>query len=204
MNGEIPKKTIYRLSLYSRCLDRLDPGTESTLSSETLAKVAGVKSSQLRKDLAFCGHIGKRGQGYEISLLQSHLHSILKHATLRPVILIGVGNLGTALLRYEGFLREGFEIVGAFDQLAGTHNFSTELPVLPMTGISAFIAQKGIRIAILCVPAGAAQTITDLILASGIQAILNFAPVVLRVPPEVTVNNVNLAIELESLGYFLQ
>jgi len=202
--GTIPKKTIYRLLLYSRCLERPGACQAPTISSQTLAKLAGVKPEQVRKDLAFCGQIGKRGQGYEVGLLRSRLESMLKHASLRPVVIVGVGNLGSALLRYDGFLREGFEIAGAFDLVDGREIVHAGLRVQPMGLLRQFISDHEVRIAILCVPATAAQEVAEQLVSYGIRAILNFAPIVLQVPPEVTVNSVNLAIELESLGYFVQ
>lgn len=204
MKEEIPKKTVYRLSLYNRCLERLGDSAGGTVSSETLAKVAGVKPTQLRKDLAYCGQFGKRGLGYDVLHLRRRLADTLGSATLQPVILIGAGNLGSALLRYHGFAREGFEVVAAFDVNPLRLAARSEIPVLPMRELEKYLERREIKIAILCVPATTAQEVCNRLLAAGIQAILNFSPIVLQVPPDVTVNNVNLAIELESLGYFVR
>ncbi|MFV0416419.1 MAG: redox-sensing transcriptional repressor Rex [Chthoniobacterales bacterium] len=204
MKEGIPKKTVYRLSLYSRCLERLGGEANETVSSEVLARVAGVKPTQLRKDLACCGHFGKRGLGYDVEQLRQHLAHTLGTATLQPVILVGAGSLGSALLRYTGFAREGFEIVAAFDERPNHRIEGSDIAIYSMSELSTFIRTKKIKMAILCVPAPDAQDAANQLIAAGIQAVLNFAPLVLQVPEEVAVNNVNLAIELESLGYFIQ
>src|SRR5580693_9555341 len=112
---EIPRKTIYRLSIYLRCLARLKDNGIRTVSSEALAKVAGVKSTQLRKDLTYFGQFGTRGLGYDVEQLSRMITDQLGTKSLQPVVLVGVGNLGLALLSYRGFEKEGFEIVAAFD-----------------------------------------------------------------------------------------
>src|SRR5580692_6164027 len=111
----MPRKTIYRLSIYLRCLARLRDNAIRTVSSEALARVAGVKSTQLRKDLAYFGQFGTRGLGYDVEQLARMTSDLLGTNSLQPVILVGVGNLGLALLSYRGFEQEGFEIVAAFD-----------------------------------------------------------------------------------------
>lgn len=201
----IPRKTVYRLSLYNRCLKHLGQTNGGTISSEALAKVAGVKPTQLRKDLAYCGQIGKRGLGYDVSLLLERLADTLGTSQLQPVVLVGTGNLGAALLRYqEGFAKEGFAIAGAFDLAPQKRSLDVSVPVMPMARLTRFVADKGIKMAILCVPGIAAQEVCNTLVACGIQAILNFAPIILQVPVEVAVNNVNLAIELENLSYFIR
>ena len=119
LRPEIPRKTIYRLSVYLRCLQRLKSNAIRTVSSEALAKAAGVKSTQLRKDLTYFGQFGTRGLGYDVEQLAKMITDRLGTNSLQPVILVGVGNLGSALLAYRGFEKEGFEIVGAFDLVAG-------------------------------------------------------------------------------------
>src|SRR5580658_263056 len=112
---EIPRKAVYRLSVYFRGLQRLKANGIHTVSSEALAKAAGVKPTQLRKDLTYFGQFGTRGLGYDVEALSTKLTEALGTARLQPVILVGVGNLGLALLTYRGFAKEGFEIVAAFD-----------------------------------------------------------------------------------------
>jgi redox-sensing transcriptional repressor len=201
----MPRKTIYRLSIYLRCLVRLRENGMGTVSSEALSKAAGVKSTQLRKDLALFGNFGTRGLGYDVAELSAKISGELGTSRLQPVVLVGVGHLGLALLSYRGFEKEGFEIVGAFD-LDPNRRREKKIP-LPIRGIEElpqFITENGVRMAILSVPAAVAQETANKLIASGIMGILNFAPIVLAVPEDVMVNNVNLAIELENLSYFIQ
>jgi redox-sensing transcriptional repressor len=202
---EIPRKTIYRLSIYLRCLARLKDNAIRTVSSEALAKVAGVKSTQLRKDLTYFGQFGTRGLGYDVEQLSQMISSELGTKSLQPVILVGVGNLGLALLSYRGFEKEGFEIIAAFDiDPKRRRDKKLALPILGMDSLAEVIHEKGVKMAILTVAAAAAQEVTNTLVQCGITGILNFAPLVLHVPEEVMVNNVNLAIELENLSYFIQ
>jgi redox-sensing transcriptional repressor len=202
---EIPRKTIYRLSIYLRCLARLHENGISTVSSEALSKAAGVKSTQLRKDLAYFGTFGTRGLGYDVTELFQKISEELGTSRLQPVILVGVGNLGLALLSYRGFEKEGFEIVAAFDALP-TRKRDKEIkqPVLGMDRLRDFVKKQNVKMAILTVPAVAAQEVANLLIQAGVTGVLNFSPIVLSVPEEVMVNNVNLAIELENLSYFTQ
>ena len=202
---EIPRKTVYRLSTYLRCLARLKEKKIQTVSSEALAKVAGVKSTQLRKDLAYFGNFGTRGLGYDVVELSGKIADELGTSRLQPVILVGAGNLGLALVSYRGFEKEGFEIVAAFDaEPDRPRDKKTRQPILGMEGLVAFVKKTGVRVAILTVPAEAAQEVANTLVASGIAGILNFSPIVLTVPEDVMVNNVNLAIELENLSYFIR
>ncbi|MBI3877433.1 MAG: redox-sensing transcriptional repressor Rex [Verrucomicrobia bacterium] len=204
-NGEIPRKAIYRLSVYLRCLQRLKANGIRTVSSEALARAAGVKSTQLRKDLTYFGQFGTRGLGYDVGQLIQMITDLLGTNSLQPVVLVGVGNLGSALLSYRGFEQEGFEIVAAFDvdtRRRREKNFRQ--PLLDMEKLATFVREHGVKMAILSVPATVAQEVTNQLVAAGITGILNFSPIVLEVPEDVMVNNVNLAIELENLSYFIQ
>jgi redox-sensing transcriptional repressor len=201
---EIPRKTVYRLSIYLRCLARLKDKDIQTVSSETLAKVAGVKSTQLRKDLTYFGQFGTRGLGYDVAALSKMISDELGTTSLQPVILVGVGNLGLALMSYRGFEKEGFELVAGFDQdPQRRRDKQIAQPILKMEAMPDFIRDNKIRMAILSVPAPVAQEVTNVLVSCGITGILNFSPNVLTVPEEVMVNNVNLAIELENLSYFI-
>ena len=204
LRSEIPRKAIYRLSVYSRCLNRLENNGIHTVSSEVLAKAAGVKSTQLRKDLTYFGQFGTRGLGYEVKQLIEMISDLLGTKSLQPVVIIGIGNLGRALLTYRGFEREGFEIVGAFD-VKPSQYLSNDSPinVQAMDLLPKFITDHFIKMAILSVPPTAAQEVANQLIDFGVVAILNFAPIVLSVPDEITVNNVNLAMELENLSYFI-
>ena len=202
---EIPRKTIYRLSVYLRCLARLKDNNIQTVSSEALAKVAGVKPTQLRKDLAYFGQFGTRGLGYAVAELSKMISDELGTTSLQPVILVGVGNLGLALLSYRGFEKEGFEIIAAFDaEPKRRRDKKIAQPLLGMEEMPGFIQQHRVKMAIMTVPVVAAQEVANQLIQAGITGILNFSPSVLSVPEEVMVNNVNLAIELENLSYFIQ
>ena len=176
-----------------------------TVSSEALAKAAGVKPTQLRKDLTYFGQFGTRGLGYDVEQLSKTIADTLGTTSLQPVILVGVGNLGRALLFYKGFDQEGFEIVAAFDVDAALKDKrNSPKPIYPMEAMAAFIHQHNVKMAILTVPAAAAQEVANQLVQNGISGILNFAPIVLSVPDEVMVNSVNLAMELENLSFFIQ
>jgi redox-sensing transcriptional repressor len=202
---EIPRKTIYRLSVYLRCLARLKDNQIQTVSSEALAKVAGVKPTQLRKDLAYFGQFGTRGLGYDVEELSKMISDELGTTSLQPVILVGVGNLGLALLSYRGFEKEGFEIIAAFDaDPKRRRNKQIKQPIVAMSELKEFVQKHAVKMAILTVPAVAAQEVVNQLVQAGIVGILNFSPIVVSVPEEIMVNNVNVAIELENLSYFIQ
>jgi len=205
IRADIPPKTIYRLSIYLRCLQRLKGSNVRTVSSDELAKVAGVKPTQLRKDLTYFGQFGTRGLGYDVAQLAAMITDRLGTKRLQPVVLVGVGNLGLALLSYRGFEQEGFEIVGAFDVQADRRRSKVgQPPICPMERLEEVIREREVRLAVLTVPATAAQEVANRLVACGIAGILNFAPIVLQVPEEVMVKNVNVAIELENLSYHIQ
>lgn len=201
----IPRKTIYRLSIYSRCLARLRENGINTVSSDALARAAGVKPTQLRKDLAYFGTFGTRGLGYDVGALFKRISDKLGTSRLQPVILVGVGNLGLALLSYRGFEKEGFEIIAAFDAAPDRkRDKEIKQPIYSMDELADFVQKQNVKMAILTVPAAVAQEVANRLVDAGIVGILNFSPIVLTVSEEVMVNNVNLAIELENLSYFTQ
>jgi len=202
---DIPRKSIYRLSIYQRCLERLKENGLKTVSSNALAKAAGVKSTQLRKDLAHFGQFGTRGLGYNVEALIEVITGVLGTNSLLPVILVGVGNLGVALLRYKGFVKEGFEISAAFDADPNRAKFvKADVPVMGVSLMAQFINENNVKIAILAVPAETAQEVANNLVQAGIQALLNFSPTVLKTPDNVIVNSVDLALELEHLSYFVK
>lgn len=202
--SNIPPKAIYRLSIYNRCLQRLQANDVETVSSSALAKAAGVKPAQLRRDLTYIGQFGTRGLGYPVETLHASIREILGREHLVPVVLVGVGNLGAALLRYDGFQKEGFEVIASFDADPSSAS-EREVPVqvLDYKKITSFIEEKKVRMAILCVPSEHAQAVVNDLVSAGIQGILNFSPTVVQVPSHVTVNSVDLALELENLSYFI-
>ncbi len=202
---KIPGKTIYRLSIYHRCLRRLEDAETTTISSSALAKAAGVNPSQLRRDLTYLGTFGTRGLGYSVLELTTAIGEILGRAHLQPVILVGAGNLGAALLRYAGFHKEGFEVVAAFDAAPdGVAQRGITVPVHHVKEMPEIVEKYAIRLAILSVPVEHAQAVTNDLVKAGIQGILSFSPTVLQVPENVTVNSVDLALELEQVSLFVK
>jgi redox-sensing transcriptional repressor len=202
---DIPRKSIYRLSIYLRCLHRLHENQVETVSSEALAKAAGVKPTQLRKDLTYFGQFGTRGLGYGVEQLAKMIGDVLGQNKLQPVILVGVGNLGSALLRYGGFRKEGFEITAAFDSQPNPSRMAElTIPLLHTDQLAIYIKEHDVKMAILTVPSTAAQSVVNDLVSAGVQAILNFSPTVLEVPENVIVNSVDLAVELENLSYFIR
>ncbi len=203
MRVAIPKKTVYRLSVYLRCLERLAESGVQTASSHALAQAAGVKPTQLRKDLTSFGHFGTRGLGYDVVTLRGKIAEVLGRTQLQPVVLVGVGHLGSALLAYKGFEKESFEIVAGFDvDVKRKRRKTYTQPILSLDKLENFIRVRKIRMGIITVPASAAQDVANRLVAAGVNAILNFSPTVLRVSNNVVISNVNLAIELENLSYF--
>mgnify|MGYP006172838653 CR=1 FL=1 len=202
---DIPRKSIYRLSIYQRCLERLRENGLETVSSNALSKAAGVKSTQLRKDLAHFGQFGTRGLGYNVEALIEVITDVLGTNSLLPVILVGVGNLGAALLRYSGFIKEGFEISAAFEADPNRAKLvKANVPVMDASLMAQYVNENNVKIAILAVPPETAQEVANNLVQVGVQAFLNFSPTVLKTPDNVIVNSVDLALELEHLSYFVK
>ncbi len=197
--------TISRLSVYARCLRELEEDGVKTISSQEMAERVNVNSAQLRKDLAYFGEFGVRGVGYDVLELKAELLRILGLDREWPVALVGFGNLGSALFHYKGFGRQGFKIEVIFDDDARKveRGADASTPIFSTRDMARELKVRGIRVAIVAVPAESAQTVTDLLVAAGIKAVLNFAPARLRVPREVRLKNVDLSIELETLSSYL-
>jgi len=175
-----------------------------TVSSEALAVRGGTTSAQVRKDLSFFGSFGKRGTGYSVAELAGRLRRILGLGERYPVALIGAGKIGGALLQHRGFRERGFDIVAVFDSdAAKVGRRWNGCEVQAMSGLETVLRESPVKIAVITTPADAAQGVADRLAALGVKAILNFAPVQLSVPPDVTVKTVNLALELEALSYAL-
>ena len=202
---DIPRKSIYRLSIYQRCLERLRENGLETVSSNALAKAAGVISTQLRKDLAHFGQFGTRGLGYNVEALIEVITGVLGTNSLLPVILVGVGNLGAALLRYSGLVKEGFEISAAFEADPRRAKLvKANVPVMAASLMAQYVNENNVKIAILAVPPETAQEVANNLVQVGVQAFLNISPTVLKTPDNVIVNSVDLALELEHLSYFVK
>ncbi|MEZ6100533.1 MAG: redox-sensing transcriptional repressor Rex [Pirellulaceae bacterium] len=201
-NITVPKAVVSRLSLYLRELQQLILDGQETTSSTQLGSRLGFTDAQVRKDLAYFGQFGYPGIGYRCDELIRQIKKILGTDRDWPVALVGLGNLGTALLGYRGFGQQGFRVVAAFDtdpakvgrQIAG-------VSVYPFDRLPEIVRNEKIRIGIVAVPAAAAQAVADRLVESGVTGILNFAPVTIKLPEEVSKVAVDLAIELEQLCF---
>ncbi|HLY34065.1 MAG TPA: redox-sensing transcriptional repressor Rex [Jatrophihabitantaceae bacterium] len=198
----VPEATVARLATYLRVLGVLGDRSVTTVSSEELATAAGVNSAKLRKDLSFLGSYGVRGVGYDVTTLTDEISRTLGLTTHRAVALIGVGNLGQALAGYAGFATRGFRIAALVDADPARVGTSIRgLRVQDIADIDRIVAESKIAIAVLSIPASAAQEVCDRVVAAGVTSILNFAPVVLSVPPHVDLRKVDLAAELQILSF---
>ena len=196
--------TIHRLSVYTRCLLQLEEDGVKTISSQEMADRFNLNSAQVRKDLAYFGEFGVRGIGYYVAGLKAELQRILGLDRQWPVVLVGFGNLGSALFHYKGFGRQGFRIAAIVDDDPAKVAREVDLvPVVASRDLAREVRVRGIQIAIVAVPGEAAQGVTDQLVGAGIRAILNFAPARLKVPREVRLQNVDLSIELETLSFYL-
>jgi redox-sensing transcriptional repressor len=196
--------TIRRLSVYTRCLLQLEEDGVKTVSSQELAERFSLNSAQVRKDLAYFGEFGVRGIGYYVSGLKAELQKILGLDREWPVALVGFGNLGSALFHYKGFARQGFRIAAIVDDDPAKVGREVEqVPIIASRDMARELKARGVQIAILAVPAEAAQAVTDQLVAAGIRAVLNFAPARLKVSRDVRLKNVDLSIELETLSFYL-
>jgi redox-sensing transcriptional repressor len=201
----ISELTINRLSVYLRCLQQLEHDGTTTISSQELADSFHLNSAQIRKDLAYFGEFGIRGVGYNVAQLREHLINILGLHDERRVLIVGAGNLGTALSHYSGFNSGGFHIVAIID--SDPHKVGKHVPgglvVESVSDLAKIVKERKVHIAVVTVPSGSAQTVYDDLVGAGIQAVLNFAPAQLKGHPEVKLKNVDLKINLELLSFFL-
>ena len=200
-----PKAVVGRVSLYVRQLESFERQGWTTISSSQLGAPLSIKNAQVRKDLAFFGQFGHPGIGYRIDELSSALRQVLGIDRDWPLALVGLGNLGRALLRYRGFRTRRFQIVAVFDsdpRLIG--QVHEGLMIEPVEALCKAVATHKISLGLLCVPADAAQRVAEQMAASGITGILNFAPVPLNLPATVNVVAVDLSVQLENLAYKVQ
>lgn len=201
---KVSESTVARLSVYLRRLEELRLEGVSTLSSEELAVHCGTSAAQVRKDFSFFGTFGKRGMGYGVVELIGALKSILGLERRWRVALIGAGKIGSALFAYQDFRRQGFYIESVFDaDRAKVGQSWNGLVVRHDAELDRALRDEGVDIAIIAVPAEVAQGVVDRVIKAGVKAILNFAPVKLRVPTHVALKNVNMAVELEGLSFAL-
>ncbi len=199
---KIPEKTVTRLSIYLRCLEELEADGVGSVSSKQLAQRFGLNSAQVRKDLAYFGQFGVRGLGYYIAELKHNLERILGLKQDWEVALVGVGNLGSALIAYKGFQARGFRISMAFDtDPAKVGQDIDGVAVMDVAKMVPTLRKRKVKIAVVAVPAGVAQSVAELLVDAGVTAVLNFAPTQLSVPEGVKVQNVDLSVLLKTLSY---
>jgi redox-sensing transcriptional repressor len=205
LSRKISETTVRRLSLYLRILEEVERGGTDTISSEELAERAGTTAAQVRKDLSLFGSFGKRGLGYAVAQLADGLREILGLDQGWRVALVGAGRIGSALFEYPGFRRRGFEIVAVLD--ADPDKLGTDwagIPVRDTSELERVLRDERIDIVILAVPAEAVPDVLNRVVAAGVKGILNFAPMQLRVPADVAVQDVNMVMELEALSFALR
>ena len=202
---QVSELTTNRLSVYLRCLNELDGAGVRTISSQVLAEQLPLNVAQIRKDLAYFGEFGVRGVGYYVRDLKRHLRQILGLDRKLRVAIMGAGNLGLALADYPGFRQEGFEIAALFDTLREKvgQQSKSGVPILDIHELRKVAKRDGIKIAVIAVPAPAAQNVLNLVVAAGIKAVLNFSPGTLEIPDGVKLKGVDLTVSLESLSFFL-
>lgn len=205
MNAEkIPDIIITRLPVYLRALQRMSDHGIKTTSSQELGEHVGISAAQIRKDISQFGEFGKQGTGYSIPYLLDKLREILKVDRLWDVIIVGAGDMGHALARYQGFADRGFNVVMIFDNdMEKIGQKIGELTVEDTAAMTEKVKSAGIKIAMLTIPATAAQEITDKLVQADVKAILNYAPISLNVPDSVKVQYIDPATHLQRMTYYL-
>lgn len=200
----IAESTVRRLSIYLRFLEEFEDRGLSTVSSEELARRGGTTSAQVRKDLSFFGSFGKRGLGYSVPELSAALREILGLGREWRVVIIGAGKIGAALAQYRGFRQRGYNIIGVYDSNPEKIGRTLEgIEIRDMARFESDVATERPEIVVLAIPADGAQDVLDRVVRTGVKAVLNFAPVQLHAPSDVTVKTVNMAMELEGLSFAL-
>jgi len=201
----IPEATVSRLPVYLRSLLEAAETKTTTISSERLAELAGVNAAKVRKDLSYLGSYGTRGVGYDVEYLLFQISRELGLTQDWPVVIVGIGNLGHALANYRGFSERGFRIAALVDADRGKVGEQVgDVAVRHLDDLDAIAAEEGVAIGIIATPAPAAQDVANRLVAAGVTSILNFAPVVISVPPDVSLRKVDLSIELQILSFYQQ
>src|SRR5260370_9824244 len=199
---KISESTVRRLSVYLRFLEQFAAEGQTSISFGELARRGGTTSAQVRKDLSFFGSFGKRGLGYSVPELAAKIRDIMGLRRQYRVVLVGAGRIGSALIQYPGFAQRGFQVAAIYDKdpkkVGSRWN---GLVVRDVRHLEADLEREPTDIAIVVTPAEAAQDVVDRLVAAGVKAILNFAPVRLAVPSDVVVKSVNMALELATLSF---
>ncbi|MBC7810572.1 MAG: redox-sensing transcriptional repressor Rex [Burkholderiales bacterium] len=200
----IPDIVIGRLPIYLRALTRLQQEGHEVTSSHELGRRLGISSAQIRKDLSHFGGFGKQGTGYRIAYLREQLEQVLKVNREWEVALVGAGDLGRAVAHYKGFTDRGFRISCVFDAAPNKVGKSVgDLKIMPMEDAPKIVAERGIKLAMIAVPAENAQEVADLLIAAGIRAILNYAPISLKVPDDVRVQYIDPVVHMQRMTFYL-
>ncbi len=203
-NEEIPDIVVGRLPIYLRALSFLSAESVQVTSSHELGKRLGISAAQIRKDLSHFGEFGKQGTGYNVSYLREQIRRILHVDHEWPMALIGIGDLGHALAHYGGFVDRGFRVVALFDNNPDKIGQRiADMEVMPMDRLPDIAREKGIRVAMIAVPAAAAQKVAETCVAAGITGILNYAPITVRLPDNVQVQYTDPVTHLQRMTYYL-
>jgi redox-sensing transcriptional repressor len=203
-NPKVPVPTLERLSIYLRFLHALKEADVQTVSSSDIATQTGIDAAQFRKDISYFGEFGKPGVGYNVIELQSRIAAILKIDRIQPLLLVGAGNLGAALINYPGLFENNYEVVGVFDNnIAKIGRQIWDIEIRDVAELEEANHKLKAHIAIIAVPTRAAQDVADCLIRAGVKALLNFAPTYIRVPKNVSVRNVSFLQELAVLSYDL-
>lgn len=200
---ENSRVVILRLHAYRDALRRLKSLGFGRVFSDNLADAVGVTASQVRRDLLVLGHHGNKRGGYGVDDLLEKITQALGKSKPQSVVVIGAGNIGKALMHYEGFGKEGIQIVAVFDNNPAKVNRKAKVPILPLTELESFVRRHDIRVGVVAVPETAAQQVLDLMVAAGMKGTLNFAPIRLKAPDDFIVSNVNIGLQLETALYFV-
>lgn len=206
---KIPEATIRRLSNYLKCLEDLEMRGENVASSALIAQICDVNAAQVRKDFAYFGEFGIRGMGYNTKELRFHIREILGTNREWRIAIVGIGNLGSALLMYKGFLKQNYKIVAAFDQdpvkVVGqiSEKMGKPIEVLHMDRLSEVVKARNVEIGIISTPPAEAQRVANLLVEANVKGIMNFAPTQIRVPSQVILRNVFFTSALDNLVYYL-
>lgn len=198
----VPSPAVRRLSLYLRQLESFKKKDRRTISSKQLGESLGLTDAQVRKDFAYFGQFGHPGIGYRVEDLIGQVKKILGTDRVWNVLLVGAGNLGRALLAYRGFEQKGFRLMAVFDaDPSKVGKKQGPFAIQSMNDLASVVSKQSIKLAIIAVPAEVAQDVADQLVAAGVRGLLNFAPVSLTVPPDVAMNAVDLAVQLEQLSF---
>jgi redox-sensing transcriptional repressor len=206
--NNIPQPTIHRLSICHRCLELFCETKRGkkidAISSSEISKITGISSDQIRKDLAYFGKFGRRGIGYPIKDLIKSLKAIFGSSKRWDIIVVGVGNLGEALLRYKGFQKRGFIIKAAFDNNSSKIGRKVNnVEIMHIDYMIDYIKEHKIKIGIITVPVKSAQKVANCMISAGIRSILNFAPISIKHPSYVNLNSIDISVELERMLFYL-